>query len=111
MAESGIDRRRAHRFKGDIPVRLQEGTGITRDFSASGIYFYTDHLLPVGESFEFTYTLDCLGEAKPVYIHCTGNVLRVDQEPERYGVAARLTAHTFGEFGGFPAQSQSAWDM
>jgi len=92
---ASLDRRIAHRYVGKIPVRFREGTGVTRDFSTSGIYFFTDRPLHVGELLNFTLTLSSIDVNNPLSIHCIGDILRVERKSERYGVAARVLSHTF----------------
>lgn len=94
--------RRSPRFSGKVAVQLGGATGITRDFSTSGIYFYIDRVLSIGEQIDFSLALNSLGAGKAVSVHCTGNVLRVEPQDERFGIAVELTAHTFGDFGIVP---------
>lgn len=94
--------RRSPRFSGKVPVQLPTEVGITRDFSTSGIYFFTDSAFTVGDKIEFSLALNSFGAERTVSVHCTGNVLRVEPQEERFGIAVELTAHTFGDFGVLP---------
>jgi len=88
------DLRRAPRFRGELPVRLERGTGITRDFNMYGVYFFTDEQHSVGESIEYSFFLSNHGSA-PVQINCLGEVVRVEKVNGKQGVAVSLTSHTF----------------
>jgi hypothetical protein len=73
-----------------VPVHLQGGaTGITRDLSASGIYFETD-LEPIRES-PLAFTIEFQrGESGGMSLRCRAQVLRVERLGNRVGVAARI---------------------
>lgn len=77
------------RINTQLPVSLGDGSaGITRNISASGIYFEADsaptedHLLSF--SVEFSNGIGGLT------LRCQGQVLRVEQLGHRIGVAARI---------------------
>jgi len=73
-----------------VPVHLQGGGhGLTRDISASGIYFETD-LEPIRESpLDFTVEFQN-GGVGGLSLRCRGQVVRVDRLGGRIGVAARI---------------------
>ena len=73
-----------------VPVHLQGGGhGLTRDISASGIYFETD-LEPIRDSpLDFTVEFQN-GGVGGLSLRCRGQVLRVDRLGSRIGVAARI---------------------
>ncbi|MCX7042486.1 MAG: PilZ domain-containing protein [Gammaproteobacteria bacterium] len=73
-----------------VPVTLPGGvTGITRDISASGIYFETDSE-PVGDS-PLAFTVEFKNEVGVgMTLRCRGQVLRVEHQGSRVGVAARI---------------------
>ena len=73
-----------------VPVTLPHGLmGITRDISASGIYFETDSEpvadAPLAFSVEFKNDLGV-----GMTLRCRGQVLRVEHQGSRVGVAARI---------------------
>jgi hypothetical protein len=72
------ERREATRFKGKLPIELEEGTGLTRDFSTLGVFFETDQSLAVGEPIKFVIPLDYSDWDYPFRICCEGEVLRVE---------------------------------
>ncbi len=89
------ERRRAERFKGTIPVELKEGRGLTRDFSADGVYFETDQPLDVGEQLDFTMQLEHADPHNPLRLRCRGDVLRVEPGLAKIGVAVVISTHQF----------------
>jgi len=73
-----------------VPVTLPGGlTGMTRDISASGIYFETDNE-PVGDS-PLAFSVEFKNEVGVgMTLRCRGQVLRVEHQGSRVGVAARI---------------------
>ena len=73
-----------------VPVTLPGGlTGMTRDISASGIYFETDSE-PVGDS-PLAFSVEFKNEVGVgMTLRCRGQVLRVEHHGSRVGVAARI---------------------
>jgi hypothetical protein len=72
------------------PVSLPGGsTGMTRDISASGIYFETDHE-PIGEA-PLAFAVEFKNDmGAGMTLRCRGQVLRVERNGNRVGVAARI---------------------
>ena len=73
-----------------VPVYLQGGAlGTTRDISANGIYFETD-MEPIRESpLDFTVEFQN-GGVGGLSLRCRGQVLRVESQGARIGVAAKI---------------------
>ena len=64
------DRRKGRRFQVALPVELPEGTGITRDLSACGVFFVTDHAFAPREVIQFTLVLEYIDPGWPVRLRC-----------------------------------------
>ena len=62
--------------------------GMTRDVSASGVFFETDEDMADGSPIEFTVELD--SPAGKLLLRCSGQIVRVDRSGGRLGVAAKL---------------------
>ena len=84
-------KRSAKRVRVEIPVHLDQGAGVTRDVSQSGVYFFTDHPFSPGMSLDFVLELDYVFPGEPVFLHCRGQVVRVEDAGERRGVAASIS--------------------
>lgn len=89
------DERRSQRFIGKIPVLLKQGTGVTRDYSADGVYFVTDQLIFPGEEIELVMVLDHQRMGAVVRLRCGGHVVRVEQGEDTRGVAVAITKQLF----------------
>ena len=96
MKES--EERREPRHRGKLPVELESGKGITRDFSGSGVFFETDRSFSPGQSIEFTLVLEHIDPERPVRLKCRGEIIRVEESGQKIGVAAAMSSYTFEEF-------------
>lgn len=99
---SEIERRRTPRFGITLPVTLrsaapQERHAITRDISSSGAYIYVEHSdLNAGASVEFVLELPpSVTLTTPVRVWCRANVVRVDPDANRVGVALQIESYEF----------------
>jgi hypothetical protein len=93
------ERRHATRFRGALPVKWKKGAGVTRDFSASGIFFETDQFLSSGEPVEFALKLEHFDPGHSVHLRCRGEVVRVERSAEKMGVAMVINSYRFEESG------------
>ena len=89
------ERRRLNRFRSGMTVELKNGTGVARNFSASGIYFETDQSFLPGEPIEFVMLMENSYLGQLVRVRCWGKVLRVDRNGGNTGVAAAIASHKF----------------
>jgi|WetSurMetagenome_2_1015567.scaffolds.fasta_scaffold63139_3 hypothetical protein len=85
----GIDSRSDKRDDVSLPVRLAEGgEGITRDLSASGVYFEMDSDEPIGS--EVDLTIEFKLDKQVVLLKCHGQIMRVEKNGGRTGVAVKM---------------------
>jgi PilZ domain len=84
------NKRRHHRANTGMRVFLKSATGVTRNMSASGVYFWISGTYAIGQSISFWIELK---RARGRMMRkCKGKVLRVDrQDSSRVGVAVRIT--------------------
>ncbi len=81
-------RRADERITARMPVRVGEDLGLTRDVSASGIFFEIDRHLALGSEVRFEIEMrTTLGLMK---MCCTGQVVREEHNGERTGIAVRI---------------------
>jgi hypothetical protein len=72
-----------------MPVRLGDSlTGVTRDVSASGIFFEADCHFAKGSSIRFA--IDIEAPAGNIALNCQGEIVRVEERAGRVGVAVRI---------------------
>ncbi|MBI4442291.1 MAG: PilZ domain-containing protein [Acidobacteria bacterium] len=105
VTAKGAERRKHHRYGLALPVQVQPGEGavppistITRDISATGIYFeFTEGIEP-GSEMNFELVLPPqMTHGKPVHIRCRGKIVRVERPDEKgkIGVAATIEYYDF----------------
>ena len=85
----GAEKRRHQRIHVALPVFLKNATGITRDVSASGMFFWTAVLCAAGDLIGFEVEL-----RRPVgkmRLKCHGSVIRTESRNADIGVAVRIT--------------------
>lgn len=82
--------RSAKRVRVEIPVQLDQGSGVTRDISQSGVFFFTEQPFVPGTTFSFVLELDYVSPGESVYLHCKGEVVRVEETGEKKGVAVSI---------------------
>ncbi|MBI3404513.1 MAG: PilZ domain-containing protein [Acidobacteria bacterium] len=101
---SASERRASRRFNMSLPMTLRlpgEAVPIqtraeTRDVSFRGLYFTMNTRLEAGAALEFVLTLPKeVTMAGDVHIRCFGEVIRVDRQDERCGVAAKIDRYEF----------------
>jgi len=73
-----------------LPVFLKNTEGITRDVSASGVFFWTSEPVCVpGELISFTVELKRPGGR--MMLKCQGDVVRTEPRATEIGVAVKFT--------------------
>src|SRR4030042_1573641 len=87
------EKRRATRHPGALPVKFEDGKGITRDCSSSGIFFETDKSFAPGQAIEFTIVLEHVDPDRPVRLKCMAEIVRVGASGHKIGVAAAIHSY------------------
>ncbi len=93
------DRRRMLRFQVALPVELDDGKGVTRDVSLSGVFFETDQSFSPSEPIRLVLVLEHVQPGRPVRLHCEGRVVRVNRRNGKVGVAVAISSYGFGPSG------------
>jgi hypothetical protein len=83
------ENRKKDRLKTALTVQLEQGQGVVRDLSASGIYFVTDVPLKVGEPLRFTLEFQN-ARTGPISANCVARIVRVEKRGKLKGVAASI---------------------
>jgi hypothetical protein len=88
--KKGQDNRKEVRVATALPVDLGGGgAAMTRDVSASGIFFEIDATYALGSSISFTVKLDT--PSGPVNLKCQGEIVRIEPRGPKVGVAVKIT--------------------
>jgi len=86
-------KRKEERVHAALPVDLGNGTGITRDVSASGMYFETDVDYAAGSEISLSIEFDTPGGK--LVMKCQGQIVRVEHRDGKVGVAAKIIESRF----------------
>jgi hypothetical protein len=104
MAQPQTEKRSDRRFTLDLPISVKfldnhthEASAHSRDVSSRGIFFYLDSEIRAGSPIEFVMTLPTeITQNGPLRVHCTGEVVRVDNPSSReQGVAVAIQKYDF----------------
>lgn len=71
------------------PVRLDRGTGVTRNISASGVFFETSVDYAVGSKISFAIEIEGPRGGK-LMLRCQGEIVRVERRDGKVGVATKI---------------------
>lgn len=75
-----------------MPVLLEKATGVTRDISASGVFFWLSGTHVVEGSISFSIEFQRL-DGK-FMLKCQGDIVRTEWRDDALGVAVRFTKTT-----------------
>jgi len=83
------DKRREERVQASLPVALATASGVTRDVSATGIFFETEAEYAKGNTIELAVELNT--PAGKMQLKCQGVIVRIEHHESRVGVAVKIT--------------------
>lgn len=92
MASNDKNKRIEKRARSTLTLDLQKAKGITRDISASGIFFETDANYRLESTIDFEWDFDT--PQGTMTLRCQGNIVRVEPRGTRVGVAVNITEST-----------------
>lgn len=92
---AGENQRAADRFISELPVEINGSQGVTRNISATGVYFETSVEPAPGSKVSFTVEVVVNGEALKMI--CSGEVVRVDHKEGTMGIAVKLANSFFAD--------------
>jgi len=85
---SVMEKRIANRFEVEVPVHLEQGSGVSRDISLYGIYFVTEQGFTEGMPFRFSIEFKYAIPGRCIRLDCEAHVLRVEPQGNMVGIAA-----------------------
>ena len=84
------ENRRDSRVRTALPVILENATGITRDVSPWGVFFWTDGVaFTAGDRISFA--IQIRRPAGTIRLICRGDIVRTEQYEAKLGVAVRIS--------------------
>ena len=107
VARRSKTRRRVGRLKTALPVVMDfgGGPGVTHDVSLSGVFLETDIAYAVDSTVHFTVELratagaDLRTPAGAMSMECSGTVVRVEKQGNKFGVAVKLNSQRLKSVG------------
>jgi len=87
------ERRRARRYRVDLPVEFEGGKGVTRNVSQTGVLFATDREAKIGDLVDFSLVLGEHDAGWKCRIACIASVVRVTQLGRGWLVAADIQVY------------------
>lgn len=88
MKRKSTEKRMGERLGAALRVKLGKLLGVTRDVSASGVFFETDAAYAVGGKVHFEINLDTpWGKA---VCDCNGRIVRVERRDGAIGIAVQF---------------------
>jgi hypothetical protein len=102
--DNSVERRASRRFTMTLPLSVRtsgpdggmQRKGQTRDISFRGLYFWIDADFEPGATIEFILTLPReITKAGDVYIRCFAQIVRIEPDNGRRGIAARIDRYEF----------------
>ena len=89
MNKEPPEKRSGQRIQTALPVHLNSAVGITRDVSASGVFFWTsESSCTLGELISFSVELKRPGGT--MMLKCQGDVVRTEPRATEIGVAVKI---------------------
>jgi hypothetical protein len=88
VANVEVERRAEERVPAALRVDLVGAEGLTRDVSASGLYFETTASYVPASAITLAVGIDTPGGA--IVLRCSGTIMRVETRGELQGVAVRI---------------------
>ena len=93
MTQGVEEQRKEQRVRAALRLDLgNNATGVTRDVSASGMYFETDAVYERGNAIRFEIGIDT--PSGPIVLSCRGEIVRVERRDAKLGVAVRFLEST-----------------
>lgn len=86
--------RQEERFDTTLAVRLEQGGGIARNVSATGIYFVTDVAFEVGARVKLALDFQNF-PGGPIQVNCVAQIVRIEAQGEKNGVGAAIQSFEF----------------
>lgn len=88
IKNDGKEWRKEERVPVSLPVSLPNIECVTRDVSASGVFFEANTSFNVGEMIDFAIEFDSPGGK--LMLKCNGEIVRVEDRNGKVGVAVRI---------------------
>jgi hypothetical protein len=86
--QQGTCNRKDERLPVALPINIENTQCITRDVSASGVFFETNSTFMIGAHVDFAIEFDSPGGK--LILKCNGEIVRVEAKEGKTGVAVKI---------------------
>jgi hypothetical protein len=94
LLKAAVPERQEERFVTELKVLLDDGYGVLRNVSASGVYFETAVALREGQQVRFALEFAHFPSG-PISVNCIARIVRVEERGAMNGVAAEISSFEF----------------
>jgi len=84
------EKRKEERTVIELPLAFEDGKGVTRNLSASGMFFWTDSAPAFEVGDRVTITLEVVRSGRKIKPKCQGEIVRVETREGQCGVALKI---------------------
>jgi hypothetical protein len=89
ISQNPQEQRREERVLVEHTVKITNTQDVTRDISASGVYFWLDAKVALGETINFVIEFGRQGVK--FILKCVGEIVRVESQNGKVGVAVKIS--------------------
>jgi hypothetical protein len=94
LAKAAVPGRQQERFVTELKIQLDDGYGVLRNVSTTGVYFETAVALREGQPVKFVLEFPHFPSG-PISVTCIARVVRVEERGAMNGVAAEISSFEF----------------
>jgi len=84
------EKRKEERTVIELPLAFEEGKGVTRNLSASGMFFWTDSSPAFAVGDRVSITLEVIRSGRKIKPRCQAEIVRVEPRGKHTGVGLRI---------------------
>jgi len=85
-----VNRRQEERIATALPLSFENGTGVTEDVAASGLFFWTDSTVGFEVGDRVNFTIEIVRSGRQIRPKCQGEIVRVESRGIPTGVAVKI---------------------
>lgn len=91
------EKRKEERTVIELPLAFEDGNGVTRNLSASGMFFWTDSSPAFEVGDRVAITLEVVRSGRKIRPKCQGEIVRVEPRGKQTGVGMRIVESELDE--------------
>jgi len=84
------EKRKEERTVIELPLAFEDGKGVTRNLSTSGMFFWTDSAPAFTVGDRVSITLEVIRSGRKIRPKCEGEIVRVEPRGKQTGVGMKI---------------------